>query len=88
MDHSLVCLVVGIGEENQPIRWEGGVVNGKAVVLGRDEASFGRCVDARLVVATVTISEGEERIVGHEGIALDREGVQDPFGSHNLMKSP
>ena len=29
----LVCLVISVDEQNLPIRWQGVVVNGKAVVL-------------------------------------------------------
>ena len=64
MDKSLVGVVIGIGEENGPIRWQGSDISGKTVILSCDEASLAVVMDTGLVVATVTISTMEKKSIG------------------------
>lgn len=54
---ALVGVVVGVGEEHVPLVRQGVWVDSEAVVLTGDEAATCPVVDARLVVATVTIPE-------------------------------
>ena len=63
MDKSLVCVVIGIGEKNGPIRWQGSDISSKAMILSCDEASLAVVMDTRLVVATVTISSMKEKVL-------------------------
>lgn len=54
---ALIGVVVGVGEEDVPVLRQGVGVDGEAVVLTGDEAAVCPFVDARLVVATVTVPE-------------------------------
>ena len=54
---ALAGLVVGVGEEDVPVRGQGQGVHSEAVVLAGDEAALRALVDAGLVVASVTIPE-------------------------------
>ena len=51
-------MVIGIGEQNRPIRWQIFSVNSKAMVLSGDEAALGGGVDTGEVVTSVTIPIG------------------------------
>ena len=55
MDDSLAGLVVGVGEQDLPVGGQRPRVHRKAVVLAGDEAAARSLVDARLVVAPVTV---------------------------------
>ena len=55
MDYPLVCTVVGVCEENRPIRRQGGDVNRKAVVLRGDETATTVVMETRLIVSSVTV---------------------------------
>lgn len=57
MHDAFVGVVVGIGKKNVPVVRQGVWVDGEAVVLTGDEAAICSVVDARLVVAAVTIPE-------------------------------
>lgn len=57
MHDALAGVVVGIGEQNVPVVGQGVGVDSEAVVLTGDEAAVGSVMEARLVVATVTIPE-------------------------------
>lgn len=61
MHDALVGFIVGIGEEDVPAFRKTVGVDGEAVVLTGDEAAVGALVDARLVVATVSIPGRRER---------------------------
>lgn len=61
MHDALVGVVVGIGKEHIPVVRKGVWVDSEAVVLTGDEAATCPIVDARLVVATVTISKKTSR---------------------------
>ena len=58
MDYPLISAIVSISEQNPPIRWQGGDIDSKPMVLGGDEASLTVAMDTRLVVATVAIPTG------------------------------
>lgn len=57
---ALVSMIIGVGEEDVPVFRQGVRVDSKAVVLTGDEAAICSLVDARLVVATVTVSKTRE----------------------------
>lgn len=57
MYDALVGVVVGVGEEDVPVLRQCVRVDREAVVLTGDEAAFCSLVDARLVMATVTVPE-------------------------------
>ena len=54
---ALVGVVIGVGEEDVPVRGERVGVHSEAVVLTGDEAAICSVVDAGLVVASVTVPE-------------------------------
>lgn len=56
---ALIGVIVGVGKEDVPVSGQGVRVDSEAVVLTGDEAAIGSLVDARLVVATVTVPERE-----------------------------
>lgn len=60
MDDALVGVVVGVGEEDVPVLWEGLQVHGKAVILAGDEAAVGSRVYAGLVVTAVPVPARQE----------------------------
>lgn len=62
MHDALVGVVIGVGEEDVPVLGQGVGVDGEPVVLTGDEAAVCSLVDARLVVATVTVPERREII--------------------------
>lgn len=53
--YPLICLVVCICEQDQPVGGHSFRVDSKAVILSCDEAAFGGGVNARLIVSTVAI---------------------------------
>lgn len=57
MHDAFAGVVVGVGEKDVPVIRQRVDVDGKPVVLAGDEAAVCSFVDARLVVATVTVSE-------------------------------
>lgn len=57
---ALAGVVVGVGEEDVPVFGQGVGVDGEPVVLTGDEAAVCSLVDAGLVVATVTVPDGQE----------------------------
>lgn len=61
MHDALVGMIIGVGKEDVPVLRQGVRVDGEAVVLTGDEAAICSLVDARLVVATVTVPERRER---------------------------
>lgn len=54
---ALVGMIIGVGKEDIPVLRQGVGVDGEPVVLTGDEAALCSLVDARLVVATVTVPE-------------------------------
>jgi len=58
---ALIGLIIGVGEEDVPVFGQGAGVDGEAVVLTGDEASIRSLMDARLVMATVTIPKRQEK---------------------------
>lgn len=54
MDNTLIAVVVCVGEQRLPVRREGSIIDGVAVVLGGDESFVGQTVDDRLVLTSVT----------------------------------
>lgn len=61
MYDALVGMIVGVGKEDIPVFRQGVGVGGEPVVLTGDVAAICSLVDARLVVATVTVPERRER---------------------------
>lgn len=61
MYDALIGVVIGVGKEDVPALGQGVGGNSEPVVLTGDEAAIRSLVDARLVVATVTVPEGQER---------------------------
>lgn len=59
--NALIGLVIGIGEEDVPVRWQSLGVDSEAMVLTGDEATACSFMEAWLVVATVTISENDQK---------------------------
>ena len=59
--NALAGVIVGVGKEDVPVFRQGVGVDSEAVVLTGDEAAICPVVDARLVVATVTVPERRER---------------------------
>lgn len=57
MYDALVGMIIGVGKEDIPVLRQGVGVDGEPVVLTGDEAALCSLVDARLVVATVTVPE-------------------------------
>lgn len=57
MHDALAGVVVGVGEQDVPVVRKGVWVDGEAVVLAGDEAAIRSVMDARLVVATVSVPE-------------------------------
>lgn len=57
---ALIGVIVGVGEEDVPAFGQRVGVDGEPVVLAGDEAAVGSLVDARLVVAAVTVPERRE----------------------------
>ena len=56
MYYSLIGPIIGIGEQNWPIRWQRVSVNCKTMILCCYETPLWWLVYARLIVSTVTIS--------------------------------
>lgn len=57
---ALIGVIVGVGKEDIPVFGQGVGVDGEPVVLTGDKAAIGSLVDARLVVATVTVPERQK----------------------------
>ena len=55
MHDALAGLVIGVGEEDVPVGGKALGVQGKAMILTGDETTLCPLMNARLVVATVTI---------------------------------
>lgn len=61
MYDALVGMIIGVGEEDIPVFRQRVGVDSEPVVLTGDEAATCSLVDARLVVATVTVPEKKEK---------------------------
>ena len=61
VDYPLVSGIVSVGEENRPIRWQRGDIDGKTVVLGGYETTTTVAMETRLIVAAITVPAWEVR---------------------------
>lgn len=61
---ALVGVVVGVGKEDIPVIRKALRIHCKAVVLGRDKATLGALMDARLVMAAVPVSRTRRKTRG------------------------
>ena len=61
MHDALAGVVIGVGEQDVPVRGQGQWVHSEAVVLAGDEAALGALVDTGLVVASVPVPEDRGR---------------------------